>query len=338
MKISLVTKAWPYHGAHSGYEQIANWITEAKIIRPIITPYRVSSFIGKKTNRKNYTSDSVQKEIGAIFSCLLYQPDIIHFLYAGHDLHYFGKFNSLYPKTKIVATFHQPQSELITRWENCDKRFLKPIDLAICMGRNQISFIQQYIKGRAVWIPHGIDTEFFKPNPMIKRDNYHIAIIGVSHRDTNTLFYVLSSLKVTFPDIKVTLVVKNAQESILGTLSWVDFKGFINDEDLLMLYQKATCVLLLLNECTASNTLLETLSTGCPLIVTKVEGVMDYLGKDDAIYIKKGDVEDTIEKVTEFLRNHSHGYFPQGYHKVQEYNWINIAQQTKTLYQSLLKK
>lgn len=338
MKISLVTKFWPYHGAHSGYEQITNWITDARVVDPIIIPYRMSSYIGKKANRKNYSSDSVQKEIGAIFNCLFYQPDIIHFLYAGHDLHYTGKFKSLFPKTKIVATFHQPPDELYNRWENSDKKFLEPIDLAICMGRNQVPYIQQYTKGLAVWLPHGVDTEFFKPDSIIERDKCHIAIIGVSHRDTITLFHVLSSLKKTLPQIKVTIVMKNAQESILGSLSWVDFKGFINDDELLQLYQKATVVLLLLNECTASNTLLETLSTGCPLIVTRVGGVMDYLGENDAIYTKKGDVTDIVEKVTKFLRNSPQNDVPSGYHTVQKYSWKKIAQQTTNLYQSILKK
>ncbi len=338
MKISLVTKNWPFHGAHSGYEQLANWMEYDRVVKSLKFPYRLSSFVGKKANRKNYTSDSVQKEMGAIVSCLIYQPDIIHFLYAGHDLHYIGDCKKLYPKTKIVATFHQPPDELINRWEKSDKEFLKPIDLAICMGRNQVPFIQQYIRGSAVWLPHGVDTEYFKPNPMIKRDECHIAIIGVSHRDSLSLFHVLKTLKANFPDFKCTIVMKNAQDSVLGTLSWIDFKGFISDEELLYLYQKATGVMLLLNDCTASNTLLETLSTGCPLIVTKVGGVMDYLSERDAIFVEKGNTADIVEKTSIFLRNPNNKVYYQGFEKVQDYSWSKIAQKTRKLYQSLLIK
>ncbi len=338
MRVRLAIRDWAYHGSHSGYERLADWLGDASVIRRRYVPYRIAKTIAGWAHHDRYTSLSFQLEFASAIDMVVHRPDIIHFLYGEHDYHFLGYLKRFVHNTRLVATFHHPPEELERRLGPSGKGFLRALGGAICVGTNQVSYLETWIgQGRVHWVPHGIDREFFCPDGS-ERDDKHLLIVGVSHRDLFTLHQALEVLKTRVPELRCTAVIQSASRGILSQLRWINFLDKIDDVTLLSLYRRATCTLLILRDCTASNTLLEAISTGCPLVVTDIGGVRDYVDGSCALLVRPSSVRDVVNATETLLRpNHvARELSVSERERSEAFDWRKVAKDTVRVYEAVM--
>ena len=95
---------------------------------------------------------------------------MVHYLNGERDIRYLIKLYNNSNFIKFVATFHKPKSILNKIFKK--NKTLKYLDGAIALGSNQAVFIKNDLKIKNVkFIPHGIDTEYFRPNKLIENKN-----------------------------------------------------------------------------------------------------------------------------------------------------------------------
>lgn len=343
MFVKMLKRDWEWHGQRCGYESIGNFVDKKQIVQPlnrVKIPYRVAKFFSKRIKQTGYTSLSFTREMAAIRDCVKERPDIMHVLYGEYDYYYLGKIKKLFPKTKIIATFHQPPLELERRLSSLSKKIFQRLDGAVCLGRNQIPYIENFIgKGKSIFIPHGVDTNFFSPSSN-QRDSKHLLIIGIMHRDFETLIEVLKGIKKKIPELACTVTMQETHDNRkdvrkIKSMQWINFLGrIISDEELLEYYRKVTCTLLLLKDAVASNVLLETAAAGCPLVVTRVGAVEDYTDEDSCYFIDKGDTENIVKCIGEAINNKelSMRKSVNARDKILSFDWRKIIERLQDYY------
>jgi glycosyltransferase involved in cell wall biosynthesis len=78
----------------------------------------------------------------------------------------------------------------------------------------------------------------------------------------------------------------------------------ISDEALLLYYQRSKGLLLSFLDCTASNSILEALACGCPLITNNVGAVLDYIPEDSGVPVfETSAIEDSVEYIVRLLQD-----------------------------------
>src|SRR5690606_19441014 len=112
------------------------------------------------------------------------QGSIVHFLNGERDIRYLGFFKRRFPNTKFCATFHKPPNILKQSIPN--PAALQKLDGAIVVGENQVDFLKNWLQlEHVVYIPHGVDSKFFIPDPTIQKDN-SLLFVGQHLRDFET--------------------------------------------------------------------------------------------------------------------------------------------------------
>ncbi len=283
--MQIITKNWQRHGNYSGYEILINHLSiKRKIIKNFSIPFFVSKKFKSYTQLSNYSTVSLSKELRLLFKFPLNKT--IFVLYGDMDfyyLHFLKRSLLKNAKNKIIVTFHHPPQEIEKRINYNRKLVLGSIDKIIVMGTNQIPFFEKYSNAKIKFIPHGIDTNYFKLNNLINKKN-QILIIGVSHRDHQRNIKIIENFNKYNSNIVFKIVMPSSSAEIYKSCDNVELiTQIISDNELLNFYHESKAILLSLTDCTASNTILEALSTGCPLVVNNVGAVLDYIPKDSNI-------------------------------------------------------
>jgi glycosyltransferase involved in cell wall biosynthesis len=261
-------------------------------------------------------------------------------LYGDTDFHYLGYVKWLVPRIKLLATFHQPAAELARRWGNCGCRFLRALDGVTCVGRNQLAFFRRILPtAKVYWLPHGIDTDFFQPDASRPRHPKRIFVTGISHRDFETLEIALELICAREPTVEIQVSVPaEFRQKFKPRRQVAQVESRLSDEDLLRAYRDATCTLLCLHDCTASNTLLEAIATGCPLVVSEVGGVRDYVSSKEACLVPPRDPRGLVEATLCVLQNRGlqDQLSKNSRQKALEFTWEKIAAKAAQIHQALM--
>ncbi len=263
------------------------------------------------------------------------QKNVVHFLNAERGIRYIGFLKKKFPNTKFVATFHKPPSllqETIT-----DVSALRKLDGAIAVGANQVEFLKQWLDlENVVYIPHGVDTEFFKPNLSLKQ-NSTLLFVGQHLRDFDTFNHTISILVDIIKDLKVKVVLHPAYISKIVSLPNIEILTRISDFELLKLYQEATALYLPMLDSTACNSILEAMACGVPIITSKIGGSATYLEGSTNVMVCKGDdksfIRETIGLLSDNLRLTEIGKSSRD--KALELDWLNVAKLVMAFYQTL---
>ena len=332
-QLFVITKNWSRHGEFSGYECIVNSFSKSiKIAKQFFLPYRCLHFFAKKTNLFNYKGVTVTKEWLLLLN--IFKKKNIHVLYGDMDfyyLRYIKRFPFNLRDNKLIATFHHPPYELDKRLNYNRRKVLKTLDKIIVMGSHQIDFLKPYTDADIKFIPHGINTQYFTYDTSVIREN-QLILIGVSHRDhqrnisiikavnkqTSTKFIVLitSAFAHLYENLdNVTVVTKN-----------------ISDKELLSYYQRSKGLLLSLIDCTASNSILEALACGCPLITNNVGAVKEYIPEESGIPVfDTHAIEESVKYIIRLLGDNDYLYSISEKQRVlaKKYDWKRISEITE---------
>ncbi len=294
----------PHHSNYSGYAQLLTYV-EGKVIdgKESKIPYKLSKYLSSRKSNEagNYDSSSVQKEL-ELFTSLkktAKEKCMVHYLNAERDIRYNLKFKKNYPNTKFIATFHKTPAFLKERIT--ETKYLKKLDGAICVGENQVEFIKEWLDLEQVeFIPHGVDTDFFKPDKEVEKKN-QLLFVGQHLRDFDLLNWAFPKLEAYDPDLKVIVVgIPSALKKVIKTSNVTKLSG-VGDDELKRLYQTSKVLFLPLKDSTACNSLLEAMACGLPVVTNNIGGNKAYLEGTGSCF--ENDREVLFQEVIKLLEN-----------------------------------
>jgi L-malate glycosyltransferase len=204
-------------------------------------------------------------------------------------------------------------------------------------------------------IPNGVDIQMFKPAAEKKQSGY-VRILSVSRLTPRKgLRYLIQAMKILLENpslvekVKIELQIigdgdeKNALEQLsneLGISYAVKFLGRISHENLAPYYSEADIFCLpSLNE-GMSNTVLEALATGMPIVATKTGGTEELvLDGKSGFFVAQKSAEDLAEKLESLINDEALRLrFGQASRAGAEaMSWKNVAEKYVELYQKSKK-
>lgn len=295
----------PHHAENSGYGRLIDYVDAEVVYNDTKFPFRLAKFLANRhtQDRGIFNSSSVLKLI-ALYRVLKQhkkEHNVVHFLNGERDIRYIGFLKRKFPNTVFCATFHKPPEVL--KNTITDPRALKMLDGAICVGENQVTFIREWLGiDNVAYIPHGVDTDFFKPNPDLKKKNT-LLFVGQHLRDFEMFNKTIPRIAEEIKDLKVNVVLHPAFASKIVAHPNIEVFTNIEDKELLRFYQEATVLYLPMFDSTACNSLLEAMACGLPIISSKVGGNMTYLKNTRNVLMEKEDEMSFIRETIALLQD-----------------------------------
>ena len=330
-----------HHARYSGYARLIDFLDEPQIIQgKNILPYRLAKGISQLSNQQAglYDSKSVQKEV-ELYRLLrnTKTPGIVHYLNGERDVRYVLNYKKASRSTKFCASFHKPPEILKATVKN--NRYLKQLDAAICVGANQVDFIKNWLGiDQVKYIPHGVDTHFFKPLSH-KKATKKMLFVGQHLRDFEMLNRTIPEILAKDASASLDVVLKKEfQAKVQLTSDRVRIHTGVDDEALKRFYQEASFLYLPLIDATACNSILEALACGLPIVTSAVGGNMAYLSGSENFLIPANDEEQFIATALSLLAQ------PDLCLKIGQssrelsirYDWNNVAKAVEVFYQEVL--
>ena len=295
-----------HHAQNSGYGRLADYLAGSSLAyHDSKFPYTLAKKAAKLFDQKagSYNSISFVKDYELLKKILLSKKDngVVHYLNGERDIRLSIALNSYLPKYKFVASFHKPPEILSNTIR--DTKYLKKLDGAIAVGENQVDFLKNWLNLENVkFIPHGVDTVFFKPDESKRKENT-LLFVGQHLRDFDALNYAIPRLKEQNPNIRINAVLrKDFANKIVSNDIVTVFSG-IDDEKLRTMYREATLLFLPLKDCTACNSILEAMACGLPIISTDVGGNSGYVKNNAGLLLPSNDYKALVDETISLLKN-----------------------------------
>ncbi len=212
-------------------------------------------------------------------------------------------------RPKIAVFFHnidRPRGRLVMKLF----RLADKIDLFVSNASLQLDFLRNLgvSESRLLMLPEQTDTAFFTPGvSMSNPQRPIIASVGLEKRDYRLLAEATADLDV---DVKISGFSKDAiamAKAFPETLPANMSHKFYSWPDLVQLYRDADLVAVTVTEnkfCAGLTSMLEAMACGRPVVVTKTQGLADYLVHPGiATVVNSGDAKGLREAIQKLLNN-----------------------------------
>ncbi len=305
-------------------------------------PYYAAKIFSEYHSNKTglYNAGSVWKE-AELFKYLRgsrNETSLVHYLNSERDVRYFIKYKKFFPRTIFCGTFHKPPEILNQTIKNYE--ILSKLDGVIAVGENQVDFLKERLQNDNIaFIPHGIDTEFFKPD-LSKREANTLIFVGSHLRDFEVLNYCIPRIADVISNLRVNVIIKPTTKAKIKDHKSIIVHSNISDNELRDLYNSSTLLFLPLKDVTACNSLLEGLACGLPVVSTDVGGNSFYLEETKNVLVPKGDNYYYIDAITNLLNNPGslHEVGKSSRAKALTLSWEEIVKRMYSFYENLLEK
>lgn len=255
-------------GMHAGYDLIKGAASYDLYVDCQEEYGRFLQFVtGKSFLSRVYTklfgSYMLLVELKCLLVALRARPSVFHFIYAENTYRYLGFFKWL--GFKVVCTFHQPISFFEKNPEYL--RGLRFVDKAIVLSEDLRGYFSREIgSDRVVFVPHGVDTDFFSPAVCGKRKK-EVLMVGNWMRNFQFASEVFERLLRVAPEVSVCIVSLPENKRYFEGDPRIKFLSGISDDELLERYRSASVLFLPLNGFVANNAVLEMASVGAPVVI-----------------------------------------------------------------------
>lgn len=288
-------------------------------------------------------------------------------------VHETGNIGLLFPsKFKKIITIHSLYTYLypdtVTFFRRSKMQMAKHsynnIDCIITVSQSLKNEIMAFLKipeEKVKVIHHGIDNELFKK---IDKQNIVIEKIKENYGLDSRFIFNVSTLQPTknLPTlIKAYYKLKTRYNSkhklvIAGGEGWkyseiynlvknlnlekdVIFTGYIQNKDLIYLYNAADIFVFPSLYEGFGIPILEAMACGCPIITSNAHSLPEVVG-DAGIMIDPYNVEILANKMHELLENSGlrEEMIKKGFKRINNFNWKNVAKQTLDVYEEVISK
>jgi glycosyltransferase involved in cell wall biosynthesis len=342
--IHLVTMRMQGHAGWSGYDRIIDYL-DAIVIAPLPEMTLLPRIIARlfrgpilKSGIQWYHREEFLCEMQAARHWVMRTGGIFHFIYGENSFRYLATIKKLFPKNKIICTFHTPAS----RFESLvtEKDYLQAIDAAVVVSTSQTAYFSKILSSDKVFfIPHGVDTDAYRPDPdkHVADNRFNCVFVGKHLRDISAMQQIVAKAEQRNPKIHFHLVSDEATLSLFEGRANVTTHRRIPDEALRSLYQSADALVLPLIESTANNSILEAVACGLPVLTTDLVGTRDYLNTDCAVFIPPNEEEAYLTHIEDLMnRPEKRARMAQASRaKALELSWSVVAARFETLYRRI---
>ncbi len=344
--VTFITLRMGHHAQASGYDRLVTEMDgDVDVIRlkPPATPTqkaltRTLRPMVRHADATWYNRASLLAEFRTANCWLRTNSRVFHFLYGENVYHYMGRINKRFPKENLlVATYHTPDWRMQELVRNT--RRIKELDAVIVMSRSQMPFFQSELgEDRVFFVPHGVDTGYFRPAPT-ERSAEDLQFLTVGHhlRDFEVLAEVATVVGREFPKVKFVVIAWPDRVGPVQGMENVICKSGVSDEELLNEYLTSDALLLPLRDATANNSLLEGMACGLPVLSTDLQGVCDYTDEANRILHPHGDARPMVDAVMAICRGELdlQTMSEASRRKALELDWKEIARMTRGVYDCL---
>jgi len=290
MRIVVLDRRFQHHSAYSGYPQLIqrqrNGFELERLGRwqPRGVPDAALERLARRAARPAYTRESMGYELAALRRMARWPRAIYHVLYGEDDYHHLARAARLLRRAggRLVVSFHQPPDIFdFAVPRRAAARILPMLDAALVTTSHQAEHLARWMAPERIHrVPLGVDCTFFSPatNGQQPAREFHCITVGLWQRD----FVLLEQLTREAADLglplRFTVVSSPEVASTFAATPGVTAHTGISDEQLRDLYRESDLLVLPLVQAAASNTLLEAMACGLPVLASSVGGVSEYLG------------------------------------------------------------
>lgn len=344
--VRFVSKRWPHHSRSSGYDRVVDYIGTA--IEPLDLerlssrwiPERIAIRFVRRAGVQGYSMASFYDEWAAARE-MIARPGgaVYHVLYGDDTYRYLGTVRRATKRHRVVASYHLPPDVLRRRLDHT--QHLCRADAVVVVGTNLVPLFAELCgPDRVHYIPHGVDTEVFCPDPARaapEGEKGRVLFVGSHRRDVATLRAVVEQLGKTSPDIEFTFVTADRVAESFRGLRNVEVRGYVSEPDLIGLYQSSAVQVQPMEESTANNAILEGLACGLPVVATNVGGVGAYVDEACAVLTAPGEVGEMAEAIRGIVEDPDRRRCMSraARERARTLAWPEIAAQLAALYEDL---
>jgi glycosyltransferase involved in cell wall biosynthesis len=338
-RVTCLVKRYHHHTPSGGYDRLA-----AAVNAQVIGPREVHGLFGKTANKlwarlaakdahsPNYELSDWLAELEALATGFLRPPDLLHVLYGG-QLNLLIKWRSLL-RCPLIVTFHAPFADAPHRFDAYPRNL--GVDFAVVVANTQIAPMQRWFDPRkVVYIPHGIDTDRFKPGDSASvSGRMRVLIVGEHMRDWVVMHRVIDEINKRGLDMEFHLVInENDLVYFIGCAN-ILYHSQISEDELIDLYRSADVLFIPMTNSTANNSILEGLACGTPIISSRVGGVPDYVNDESGWLFPVGDVAGHVNLIASIHANRELSRERRQAARTQalKFDWRLVAEQMVALY------
>lgn len=337
LPVYCVGGVYLHHATKSGYGRLEEYLgqrwTPSRMLKVIgDTVLRIPGrLISWRCGLFEYSRQDFVNEF-ALWPFLWLKRGIWHFLYAEKQF----LFSSCLPRLKnvyLVGTFHHHPVKFPYMVQRA--RHYRRLDLAVAMSTVQLEMLERIVgHGKAIFVPHGIDIEYWQPGPNRPiAPPWRLVFAGNHMRDFSVLEQVIEKVLRVRDDVEFVLISSEKACARIFRRKHVRWLFSIPDEQYRRQLQNAALLVLPLKYSTAVNTVLEALACGVPVVTTR-GGISDYLSDDCSAQLEPGDANGMAQSIIALLDSPEtiHVMGKAARRRAEEFAWPRVAAQLKALY------
>lgn len=361
--VVILDERWIHHSPHSGYGRFIEHIPEADVIRYVMRgrasisikqrapgnsaylkldghqikiPFDQALMRAVLTNRYWYPLECLYAELRLMARMRRSRRSVYHLTYGEDQLGLLGQFG--WPdRCKVVATFHQPPSQLGTFFRS--EQPFQRLDGAIAVASNQLERLEALVgPGRVFHVPHGVDLDYWTPGPERRGDSQVRRVLSVGHwlRDFETLWKVLGDLRGKYgANLDVIIVTSAAHARAIAEWGGVRILVGISEAELRDCYRAADVTLLPLFDGTINNAILESLACGTPVVATEVGGIGDLVDGVGVLGVPPRDPGAMTRAVVSVLEADPEATARSARLVAERFGWPRVAQEILGVYDAV---